>query len=257
MKGLFFSSKTLAWSILLAATTFNASAVVTPLGYYKLGENDPGATPGQPGQALSLSSGGGPPVQSFLSTTYSGDVGTSLSTISMNLAGGYYQFAAPLTSAVNNFGIEGWFKASATTGNRVLAYNGDTGDSGFGLFLVGAQIYGVYGGNAILNTGQSIVPNTWTYVALVRDGGVSKLFVNNTTPIIRSGAPNPASGTFSIGANSAGNEQFGGLADEVRVFTFSPGQFNPNTDLLIVPEPGTLALAGLGVAGLFWLRRRK
>jgi hypothetical protein len=77
--------------------------------------------------------------------------------------------------------------------------------------------------------------NTWTHVALVRDGGVARLYVNGVAAGA-SAANNPATptGFFGIDAPPQGNstQVFQGLIDEVRVFTFAPGLFSTN-DLLL------------------------
>ena len=37
-------------------------------------------------------------------------------------------YSSLISSAVNNFGLEFWVKPADTTGNKCLAYNGDTGE---------------------------------------------------------------------------------------------------------------------------------
>jgi hypothetical protein len=70
---------------------------------------------------------------------------------------------------------------------------------------------------------------------------------------------------FSIGAQYCplcgsalpGTKPFDGNVDEVGLFTFQPGQFDPVTDLLYsaVPEPAALAFFALSTATLLTRRR--
>jgi hypothetical protein len=248
-------------------------AEVNALAYYRMGEADPGAVAGQAGNFITNDSVGSSPLtlSPSGSSVYSSDVAASAfaytgSTLCLSLVGNsFYSGSNVITSLTDNIGIEGWFRPSVLPaggfggGGQALAYLGDTGQNGFGLFIFGTELYGLYGGVRFLPTGRSASINSWTYFALVRDGGFTTLYVDGTTPIPSDGtAPAPALSGLKIGSNGS-EEFFGGYADEVRVFSFAPGQFSTSDLLIAVPEPSACitVLAGLacGVYSLF--RRRK
>ena len=107
---------------------------------------------------------------------------------------------------------------------------------------------------ALFDTGFTPTVGQWFYVAMVRDAGDTKMYVNNTTAIDFGSTytPRPVDPQFSLGV--AGNDYLKGSADEVRVFAFGSQfgyNFNASTDLLIAaPEPSTLALLTMSLFGL-------
>ncbi|HEX5219679.1 MAG TPA: LamG-like jellyroll fold domain-containing protein [Verrucomicrobiae bacterium] len=78
------------------------------------------------------------------------------------------------------------------------------------------------------------VAGVWAHLALVRDNGTATFYVNGVASGTSLGIPQPATNSFMIGAHPqfAVNTWFEGAVDEVRVFTFAPGQFSTN-DLLV------------------------
>lgn len=107
----------------------------------------------------------------------------------------------------------------------------------------------------------------WTHLAIVRDGGINRFFINGSQVFSNSAAPNPPAGAFSIGGNSIlTTEFFDGLIDEVRLFPFAPGGFAPgllNTadrPVMAVPTlspPGSVLLSvALILIGLLVVRAR-
>jgi hypothetical protein len=259
---------------LVASFNSHVSAAVQALAYFRLGEDDPGATAGQPANTTTTDSVNASPLTltqvSGGSPVYSGDVAETAqrqtgSTLAINLVGNaYYSGSNVITSLTDNFGIEGWFRPSVLPaggfggGGQTLAYAGHSGQNGFGLYIFGDELFGLYGGNQFLPTGRFASVDRWTYFALVRDGGITSLYVDNSTPIGLGGvSPSPASSGLNIGSNGGG-EFFGGYADEVRLFAFAPGQFSPSDLLISVPEPSTyaLAFAALACGGCRAWRRR-
>jgi hypothetical protein len=96
-----------------------------------------------------------------------------------------------------------------------------------GLFRNGASWGFLYGGQVLAATPASSVDlNTWTHLALVRSGGVSTLYKNGVAVVSSATAPAVPAGAFAIGVGAPSNgEFFAGNIDEVRVFTFTAGQF--------------------------------
>lgn len=212
--------------LLLAMST--AHAVVTPVAQYRLGESDPGATAGGPGANPTLPNVGtvnltrnGAPVYSAVTPPF---VNTSLS---MAFNGGPDRYSGSIvTNATDNFGVEAWVKSNGSTAiNALLVYNGNTANSGWGLFRAGGSYGFLYGGVTL----QPVVPLTteWAHLALVRDGGITRFFFQGQQVFSSAAAPAVPAGSFLIGGNPAiGTEGFDGLIDEVRVFTFNPGEFS-------------------------------
>jgi Concanavalin A-like lectin/glucanases superfamily/PEP-CTERM motif len=271
MKRLFVTALLAAAATLLAGNLARANIVVG--GYYHLGESDPGAAAGLPGDASSLDSCGNGNNLTYWQghQTYSSSVAASAaaatgSDLSMSFAGdGFYLHTGnALTVNTDNFGIEGWFKVNDLS-QQGLAFNGDSFHNGFGLYVLGGHVQGLYGAVEAFDTGFAPTPGQWFYAALVRNGGDTEMFVNNTTPIDFGStyAPITPGAQFSLGI--AGNDELKGCADEVRVFAFGSQfgyNFHANSDLLIahsVPEPSTLTLLTvtlLGLAAYAWRKRK-
>jgi hypothetical protein len=275
MKRFFVTASLAVAATLLAAGL--ARADVTAAAYYRLGEADPSALAGNPGNATTVdSSGNGMGLTNWTGTqTYSSSVAASAaasvsSNLSMNFAGnGFYLTQANcLTAATDNFGIEGWFNVNHLA-QMGLCCNGDgLSQFGFGLYVIDANADGVYTaqgyycGRNLFDTGFAPTAGQWFYMAMVRDNGVTKMYVNGTDEIVVSTTAQPGSAAntpqFSLGIVSY--DATVGLADEVRVFTFAPGAFNASRDLLIAaPEPSTFALLAAGLFGLMayaWHKRR-
>lgn len=261
-------------SLLIAALLWVAplaQAAVTTQSLYRLGEADPGAAPSVPGNASTQPSVGSISLSRTGTPTYSGLTPSGISsTLSMRFNGSSDRYGgAVIGTAVDNFGIEAWVRSDGrTTGNAAIAYNGNSGSSGFGLYRIGDSWAGLYGGVQIIG---STVPvgTQWTHLALVRAGGVSTLYVNGVARATTPSAPNAPAGGFGIGGNAvlAIDEFFDGQIDEVRYFTFAPGQFQisdlnlSRPDAFAVPVNAPIALvllaALLGLFGALGLAGRR
>jgi len=243
-----------------------ASATVTPIAYYRLGENDLGAANALPGNNPTIDTVAGLNLTDNADAFYSTNTGVAGRSLSMRFnptVGSRYSRSPVVTTLQDNYGIEAWVNSAATNGNQLIAYNGNPGNAGFGLFRIGANYQALYGGVAFIGS-SPVALNTWTHVAVVRDNGSSQLYVNGAPA---GGAalntPNLPAGAMMIGGNDFNApEAFDGLIDEVRVFTFTPGQFDPS-DLLLdfvgpaVPEPNTFAMCLLALASFGLLARRQ
>ena len=164
----------------------------------------------------------------------------------------------------DNWGIEAW--AYSTNANNPapaggdVAFNGNyAAAGGMGLFQFGTQWQGLISGIAWIGTGAAVVPNTWTHLAIVTTGGATTFYVNGVANYTASFSPAPPTsiGDFSIGYDAhpyAGRPSyFQGLIDEVRIFTFEPGDFTTD-DLLLTnvppaPEPAAIAAGPTAAPG--------
>ncbi|MDB6065475.1 MAG: putative outer rane adhesin like protein, partial [Pedosphaera sp.] len=170
-----------------------------------MGENDPSAFPNGVASTLQDSVGanylttvGGPFYDTNVSSEASARVG---STFAVNFfSGGANASGALLTNVTDNFGLEGWFKPTSTSGNHCLMYSGNTGNSGWGVMQVGNTFQGLFGGVTFFGSG-AVSLNTWTHVALVRNAGTATLYVNGVSAGTTTSTPNASSGKFAIGSS--------------------------------------------------------
>ncbi len=225
--------------LLTCLLTLTARATVTTVSYWRGGENDPGAFGG-----VSCSSTtdviGGRTLQ-FSTSVFWDSMNVSASaaarvgsTLCLRAYGAESAGTnAAIPSLTDNFGLELWVNPTTLTGNQCLAYNGNTNSSGWGLYLIGNQYRGLFGGVGFVGTATATA-NAWTHLALVRDNGVATLYVNGVAAGTVGSAPVSPAGRFAVlgqPQNPALDRLFGFL-DEVRVFTFVPGTFSTN-DLLV------------------------
>jgi len=225
----------------------NASATVTNLVWYRLGDNDPGASSGAVVNSSAVDLMGvrnlsrlGSPVYTNLVSPTAGKIGSSLA-VQFNGVDQAYS-SSVFTTVQNNFGIEAWVLLVASAqGTYYIAHNGNVTANGWGLFATIGQFGvagygGEFGGGTQVGFGAHGSAGSWRHVALVRDNGVSTFYFNGVASGSTSGAtPALPSGAFATAAAPGQPGFFPGVIDEVRVFTFAPGQFSPN-DLLVNQE---------------------
>jgi 1-phosphatidylinositol phosphodiesterase len=227
-----------------ALFSVSLAALTTPLAYWRLGEDDPAAVNGT--TATTTSNQYGAALTFNAPVTYTAAVspiaaGWLGSRLGLGFTTGTYGTNGLITgldggtALTDNFGIELWVKPSTLTGNQCLAYNGHTGTSGWGLYQFGANYGALFGGVIIFGSGPAAA-GVWTHLALVRNNGAATLYVNGVASGTVPDGPNVPAGRFAIGAQpqSLAAEFFAGALDEVRVFTFQPGQFSPD-NLLYQP----------------------
>jgi len=222
-----------------ATSGTDISSTVTTVAWYRLGEDDPGALSGLPVTNTSRDSAGTSHLTPFGSPTYTSAVSPDAavragSSLAVNFNGvDQLLNGAVVSTAVNNFGIEAWVRPNSAAGASTgIAYNG-AGFNGWGLIQSGSEFSAAYGGVTVFVLGPVTV-GAWTHLALVRDNGTTRLYYNGAAVGTSASAPNAPTGGFEIGHRFQPifNEYFNGMVDEVRVFTFAPGQFRLN-DLLI------------------------
>ncbi len=220
---------------------------VTNIAYWRMGENDPGAANGVTNfVTVNLL---GSPMALKSNAVYTANVAAAAnSTLALQFTTGCYATNQPAFSFTDNFGLELWVKPDATNAIQSIAYNGDSGPNGWGLYLHQGKYQGLFGGLAFL-TGPDAVPGVWTHLALVRNNGLTTLYVNGlpaATSLLTPGVP---TGRFALAAQAQTltTEFFAGALDEVRVFTFALGTFS-TLDLAVArqaPSVGTLAATGV------------
>lgn len=214
------------------------SGSVVTVSYYRLGESDPGATAGQAMAAAATDSGGAADLhQVGTAPVYSSDTGINGSTLSMEVNGGGYTNATPLVTLTDNWGLEAWVQAASPSATSCIAYNGNSANSGMGLYQVNDQFVGLIGGVAFVG-GEPVVAGSWVHLALVLANGATSLYVNGA-PVASGGAPRTPAGRFQLGIRADRAEAFKGRLDEVRVFTFAPDQFTVDDLLLTKVPPAT------------------
>lgn len=129
-----------------------ARAAVTTVSYWRGGENDPGVSNG--GFCSSTTDPTGGRTLQFSPSVFWDSGNVSFSALAH--VGSIYCLRAygaesggtnaAIPSLTDNFGLELWVRPSTLTGNQCLAYNGNTTSSGWGLYLIGNQYRGLFGG---------------------------------------------------------------------------------------------------------------
>lgn len=164
----------------------------------------------------------------------------------------------PLT-ATDNFGIEAIVTLTQLDAfDFILANSVGVTNAGYGL-LQDTGWQAIVMGQA-LSAGDPVALNTEVRLAYVRDEGFGALYVNGT--FFSALANTPAAPTqLNVGFNPfdfVGTSGFNGSINEIRLFTFTGGEF-VEADLLqaaTIPEPASVAFLGMGGLALM-LRRRK
>lgn len=256
-------------SLVLFGAALPAQATITVLNQWHLGEADAGASAGGAGAALTVDNVAAFNLNKLGAPTYTADVppgiGSALA-LAFDGANDQYQNTAGVASTLtDNFGIEAWVKSNGnTSGNANIAYNGNTGSSGWGIYRLGANYGFLYGG--VVLYGSAPISSQWTELALVRNNGTTTFYVNGAVSYTTTTGPNTPSGGVGIGGNplTAGYEMFDGEIDEVRIFSFASNAFSVSDLNLAPPVPTPMLslhwlalLAGTLVALGAWVSRRR
>lgn len=249
-------------SLVLALIPLSCPAAIVVLDYYRFGDDDPGAIAGSVFGATTADSAGSRILNRSRSVLYSPNVpfptvGGDSNAFSASFSGepyGSFYHKTCLFDAQDNFGIEVFVNASSTISNKGILYDGNYGHTGFGLVQRGGQYRALIGSTFVGST--AVTTGEWNHLALVRDNGISTFYVNGVPSGTSAAVPLPSSYSFYIGSTGS-TDNFHGLIDEVRLFTFEPGTFTAS-DLLVnqVPEPGVSGLVLLGVVCFVAGKRR-
>ncbi|PWU10302.1 MAG: hypothetical protein C5B50_25765, partial [Verrucomicrobia bacterium] len=217
------------------------NAAITVADYWRMGENDPGASPGgfminsiaaDSVGARPLIEYGGPFWESVSSSAATPTTGSSL--CKYYWANPMYGTNAAIPSLTDNFGIELWAKPyNNTSGSQCLAYDGDAANNGWGIYLTNGTYQCMLGHVAMFGSGTATA-GVWTHLALVRNNGTATFYINGVAAGTTNSAPISPTGRFGVAArpSTLTNDQYIGYLDEMRVFTFAAGQFSTN-DLLV------------------------
>src|SRR3954466_1420046 len=120
-------------------------ASVTNVAWYRLGENDPGAVQGA-ATANSIDVVGNRVLRLVGGPLYDTNVASAArqagSSLGLRFSSNSWGTNALVSTLVDNFGLELWVNPTVLAGDHMLAYNGHTGTSGWGLNLANG-IYSV------------------------------------------------------------------------------------------------------------------
>lgn len=150
-----------------------------------------------------------------------------------------------------SFGVETWVRIDSINGFDFIWSNGEGGGSnasgaltGLGLYVQDNKFRVIGHGIGSSGSNAGVTLGAWTHLAVIRDGGATKLYVNGVLDI----AAGPAFGSTS--GNSGGSLDIGGGLNDgtagsldgqvafLRYFTFAPGSFTPSANLsLTAPQP--------------------
>ena len=225
-------------------TMVSASGSFVTIGFpildnYPMGESDPGAVAGATMNAITLDTTGTNSLASSNAPTYSCDVAqsaalTANSRLSASFNGVNQFLESPLlTTNFNNLCLELWVKPNVVpvSGVAVVAFNGNPAINGLGLVLNGNRWQVLLGGLDFFGAAPAAA-GVWTHLALVGDQAGCHFYVNGTNAGNYLGFPVTPAGAFAIGGNPGGGNNFNGLVDQVRLFSFPNGFFTTNDFLL-------------------------
>ncbi|MEI6020869.1 MAG: LamG-like jellyroll fold domain-containing protein, partial [Bacteroidota bacterium] len=116
---------------------------------------------------------------------------------------------------------------------QVVFFNGNTGGNGYGLYFpANSKVLNLLlGGISLASTGYSITLNQWTELTLVIQNNICYVYVNGVSVMVYGSGIAVPSGSFLIGADNAGGNNFFGNIDEVRVWSKSLSQCEIQTYL--------------------------
>ncbi|MCT4596713.1 MAG: discoidin domain-containing protein [Vallitalea sp.] len=149
---------------------------------------------------------------------------TSISKVgsyALNLDGnGDYMSSSLITDETDNVSISLWVKPTSVSGVQILAYNGNTTNSGYGIINVNNNLGILIGGKDIATSNANLTVDVWSKIDAIRRNGTWELYVNGVSKTLTNNtlAPNvPTTGTC-VGANNSGTENFSGSIDEVKIY---------------------------------------
>jgi uncharacterized repeat protein (TIGR03803 family) len=133
-----------------------------------------------------------------------------------------YVSASVFSTLTNNLTLEAAVNWEGSTGaNQIIVSNGNTATSGYAImvdFSNNNKLSVLLGGVTIMQSIKQLAVGTWQMVSLVCNSGTWTLYVDGVPFALtnNTSVANAVSGTFDIGADGSGGENFLGSIDEVR-----------------------------------------
>jgi hypothetical protein len=188
--------------------------------------------------------------------------------MSVDFDGGNDRFEGNVLPAgaqmTTNVGLETWVRVDADAGshNLVIAKAGSANTTGYGLLQNSnsPRLQAWIGGVRVFGTFDA-TPGEWNHLAVVIKGSSDpyEFYVNGARESTASaGSTSAPDSTLFVGGHST-TTGLDGRIDELRIFTFQSGQFDPATDLTLnkaIPEPAALPLLIIGARLVLAPRRR-
>ena len=136
-------------------------------------------------------------------------------------SGDYLSLAsnAAFTLGTGDFTIEGWVYNNNTTNGRFVLYATNSPGTSGGLTIFQESLSLIYfridGGNDLTATAPSI--NAWNHIAVTRDSGTVRIFINGVQSASATRAQNITQNTPYIGDFSSGGYSLNGFLSNLRV----------------------------------------
>jgi Concanavalin A-like lectin/glucanases superfamily len=103
----------------------------------------------------------------------------------------------------SDYAIELWWNPQSIGSTYLVAYNGNPGTTGYGLYVYSNQLIGLRGGLSFDYTGYVPTLNQWIYLVMARSSSTETIYVNGTSVLSGSGTSNTVDTAFAIAGASA------------------------------------------------------
>lgn len=213
------------------------------------------------------------------SPTWSADIPpaprTNLHSISFDGVDDYVLRSGVVTTVVDNLTLAAWVKwggPNSILAPQLILYNGDTGTSGYGLYLWNnGSVFILAGGVAVIDTNITLTAdNTWHHLAARRENGTWTIFLDGNQQTVTSNStatPNGPLGDLTIGGKTPlPAEFFNGLIDDVRIYD---NALSPAAIVVLVNGSGSASVPTMnewgmiifmvfsGAGSIYYLRRQR